>query len=339
MKRGQEDRRAQRSSTTRSTIIAQKLPDQEPIEVFTQAVDNVKPMVEVRSQARRRRELPGPARGQAQPPAVARVPLAPRGRRATRRASRMSVRARRGALRRLQERGRRDHEAREHAQDGGGEQDVRSLRLVGSSTGSGLAGRRRAQARAVCRDSTSEGSIDTVKPLRHFQDPEHRHRRAHRRRQDHRLGAHPLLHRQGAPDGRGPRGHGHDGLPARGAGARHHDQQRRDDLRVARRHDQPDRHARPRRLHGRGRALAARPRRRGRRLLRRRRRRGPVRDRLAPGEQVQRPAHRFVNKMDRIGADYFKAVRLDQGAARREPGPGAHPDGRREGLRRASSTS
>ena len=54
--------------------------------------------------------------------------------------------------------------------------------------------------------------------------------------------------------------------------------------------DQHHRHARPRRFHGRGRALAARPRRRDRGLRRRRRRAAPVRDRLAPGQQVPRPA-------------------------------------------------
>ena len=55
--------------------------------------------------------------------------------------------------------------------------------------------------------------------------------------------------------------------------------------------DQHHRHARPRRLHRRGRALAARPRRRGRGVRRRRRRRAPDRDGLAPGQQVRRPAH------------------------------------------------
>ncbi len=55
--------------------------------------------------------------------------------------------------------------------------------------------------------------------------------------------------------------------------------------------DQHHRHARPRRLHRRGRALAARPRRRGRRLRRCRRRRAADRDGVASGGQVQRPAH------------------------------------------------
>ena len=58
--------------------------------------------------------------------------------------------------------------------------------------------------------------------------------------------------------------------------------------------DQPHQHhryARPRRLHGGSRALAARPRRRGRCVRLGRRRRAAVGDRLAPGRQVPRPAH------------------------------------------------
>jgi len=53
----------------------------------------------------------------------------------------------------------------------------------------------------------------------------------------------------------------------------------------------------PRRLHRRGGAEPARPRRRRRRLRCRGRRRAPDRDRLAPGEQVHVPRICFVNKM------------------------------------------
>ena len=52
----------------------------------------------------------------------------------------------------------------------------------------------------------------------------------------------------------------------------------------------PHRHARPRRLHHRGRALAARARRRGGGVLRRLGRRAAVRDGVAPGRQVPGPA-------------------------------------------------
>ncbi len=58
-------------------------------------------------------------------------------------------------------------------------------------------------------------------------------------------------------------------------------------------HDQPDRHARPRRFHGRGRAQPARARRRRGRVQRPRRRRGPERDRLAAGRQIPRAPHRL----------------------------------------------
>ena len=54
--------------------------------------------------------------------------------------------------------------------------------------------------------------------------------------------------------------------------------------------DQPDRHARPRRFHRRGRAQPARPRRLRRRLRRPEGRRGAVGDGLAAGRQVQRAA-------------------------------------------------
>ena len=66
-----------------------------------------------------------------------------------------------------------------------------------------------------------------------------------------------------------------------------HDHVRRHHLSLARHLDQHHRHPRARRLHRRGRALAARPRRGSRRLRRRRRRRAADRDGLAPGEQVQ----------------------------------------------------
>ena len=59
---------------------------------------------------------------------------------------------------------------------------------------------------------------------------EHRHCRAHRRRQDDDDRAHPLLHRQVPQDRRGARRRRHDGLDGAGAGAGHHDHLRRDVL-------------------------------------------------------------------------------------------------------------
>jgi elongation factor G len=55
------------------------------------------------------------------------------------------------------------------------------------------------------------------------QGPQHRHHGAHRRRQDHRHRAHPLLHRRQPEDGRDARRCLHDGLDGAGEGARHHD--------------------------------------------------------------------------------------------------------------------
>ena len=81
------------------------------------------------------------------------------------------------------------------------------------------------------------------------------------------------------------------GLDGPGARARHHDHRRRHHLPVEGPLDQHHRHARPRRLHGRGRAQPARARRRRRRLRRGRRRRAAVRDGLAPGRPLRRAAH------------------------------------------------
>jgi elongation factor G len=65
----------------------------------------------------------------------------------------------------------------------------------------------------------------------------------------------------------------------------------RDDLLLAGQPDQHHRHPRPRRLHRRGGAVAARPGRRRGGLRRQGGRRAPVRDGVAAGGQVQRPAH------------------------------------------------
>ena len=126
---------------------------------------------------------------------------------------------------------------------------------------------------------------------------------------------------------RGPRGHGDDGLDGPGAGARHHDHVRRDDLLLEgdpdrrARPDQHHRHAGPRGLHGRGRAVAARARRRGRRL---RRGRG-----VEPqSETVWRQANRydvpriaFVNKMDRVGANFPRCVEMMKTKLNAKPAP------------------
>jgi elongation factor G len=95
---------------------------------------------------------------------------------------------------------------------------------------------------------------------------------------------------------------------------------------------QHHRHPRPRRLHHRGGALAGRARRRGRVL--------DANAGVEPQtETVWRQADRykvprivFVNKMDKIGADFFNCVQDDQGPHRRDAGSGELPDRRRDKL-------
>ena len=101
---------------------------------------------------------------------------------------------------------------------------------------------------------------------------------------------------------------------------------------------QHHRHARPRRLHHRGRAFAARARRRGRLLRRRCRRRAAVGDRVAPGREVSRPAD-VLRQQARPHRRQFRHVRRhDQGPPRRAPGGAVPADRHREPASRASST-
>jgi hypothetical protein len=111
--------------------------------------------------------------------------------------------------------------------------------------------------------------------------------------QDHHDRAHPLLLGQNLQDRRGRRRRSHDGLDGAGAGARHHDHERGHDHLLARTSDQHHRHPRPRRLHGRGGAVPARPRRSGGRLLGRGRRGAAVRDGVAPGRPLPGAAPRL----------------------------------------------
>ena len=107
---------------------------------------------------------------------------------------------------------------------------------------------------------------------------------------------------------------------------------RRDHRRVERPPHQHHRHARPRRLHRRGRALAARARRRGRPVRLGRRRRAAVRDRLAPGRQVPRPAHR-LHQQDGPHRRGLRPRRADDDRPPgRAPGPDPAADRRGGGL-------
>ena len=101
----------------------------------------------------------------------------------------------------------------------------------------------------------------------HSKDPQHRHHGAHRRRQDDDDRAHPLLHRQTHK-----MGEVHEGAAV--MDWMEQEQERGITITSAattcewkRPPHQHHRHARPRGLHGRGRALAARPRRRDRAVL------------------------------------------------------------------------
>ena len=106
-------------------------------------------------------------------------------------------------------------------------------------------------------------------------------------------------------------------------------------LQVARHVDQHHRHARPRRLHRRGGAVAARPRRRGRGVRRRRRCRAADRDGVAPGQQVQRAAHVLRQQDGPRRRRLLPLRRHDQGPPRRRPSRSSQlPIGRRERLPR-----
>ena len=125
---------------------------------------------------------------------------------------------------------------------------------------------------------------------------EHRHQRPHRLGQDDAHRAHPLLHQ---PHPRDPRRQGQgrrrreDGLDGARARARHHHPVGRDQLLLGRLHHQHHRHPRARRLHDRGRALAARARRRDPRALLGRRRAVPEHHRRPADEPLQGAAHRL----------------------------------------------
>ena len=127
--------------------------------------------------------------------------------------------------------------------------------------------------------------------------PQHRHQCAHRCGQNHDHRAHPVLHRGVAQDGRGARWRHGDGLDGAGARARHHHHVgchhlllEGDGGQVSRAPHQHHRHARPRRLHHRSRALDARARWRLHGVRLGRRRAAAIGDGLAAGQQVQSAA-------------------------------------------------
>ncbi len=163
------------------------------------------------------------------------------------------------------------------------------------------------------------------------EDKEHRYRRPHRRGQDHRHRAHPLLHRQDLQDGRGARRHRHHGLPAAGAGAGHHHHLRGDHVLLERPRDTDHRYAGTRRFHHRGGKVAPGARRHGRGLLGGRGGRAPVGDRLAPGGQVPCAEDRVHQQARQARGRFFPGPRYDGGETGDQPHTA--PDTARQGRR------
>ena len=271
----------------------------------------------------------------------------------------------RRAAGRLQPRRRGRHAARKRPPHGRRQQGLRPLRLVITehrrSPRAARSGSRRCLARRVgtvlhglepCHGSaTSSRScmvelLATIDPchslpsrptlpltMPHVSRPEHapqhRHHRPHRCRQDDRHRADALLQRRQAPRGRGRQGHDRDRQRPRRAGARHHHLRGLRHVPLEGRHRQPDRHARPRRFHGRSRAQPARARRRASSSS------APAkgsRPRAKPsggrptGTRVPRVA--FINKLDREGADFDGVLDGNRQAA------GSQSRGRADSRRR-----
>ena len=232
----------------------------------------------------------------------------------------MSRQARQRDSRRAEPAGRRVQAQGRRLPDGAGQQGLRALPLVDEGEG-----------RLEHQDDRDKRR---ARPR-----PEHRDHGPHRRGQDHDDRADPLLHGPHPQDGRGPRGRRDDGLDGPGAGARHHDHVGCDDGVLARPSDQHHRYARARGLHRRGRAQPARPRRRRRRLRRGRGRPAAVRDRLAPGRQVQGSAHRVHQQDGPHRRELLRLRAVDARPARRQPGADPDPDRRTRSNFAASSTS
>ena len=315
-------RRARRSSSSKTGA--------EPIATLKRAVDNVKPQLEVQEPPRRRRHLPGAGRGAAPAGQHPRHPLdrrllppAPRedhGRAPRQRAARRQQRPRR-----------LDQAQGRPAQDGRVQQGLRALPLVAAPPALPAASVAPPTAGRVARDdrrsAPARRSPTTPRPTGLKRWPKSPVTRSSAPATS---GSWPT-----STPARPPRPSGSSTTPARPTRSARSTRaravmdwmvqeqergititSRRHHLRVARPPDQHHRHPRPRRLHRRGRALAARARRRGRGVRRRRRRRAPDRDGLAPGQQVQRPAHLLRQQDGPPRRRLLRRRRLDPGPPR-----------------------
>ena len=134
----------------------------------------------------------------------------------------------------------------------------------------------------------------------------------------------------------------HDGPHGAGKGTRHHHHQRRHASRVGRCHDQPDRHARPRRFHRRSGAEPPRAGRGRAGALRRGRRAGPIADDRPPDAPLSRaPAglHQQDGPRWRRSPEGGRAIARQAELRRRAGAVGDRPRGRFSGRDRPGDSA
>ena len=296
----------------RSSIVEKKT-GKDPLETLPAGAGQCQARPRGRSPPRRRRHLPGAGRGPSGPPPPWRCagwsPL-----RASAREKTMTERLANETARRHQQPRRRGQEARRHAQDGRSQPRLRALPLVNPGSTSAFepapspGGRSatvstgrltRGPQPPPIEDTATSASWRTSTPARPRRPSASSTTPARSTRSAKSTTAPPpwtgwSRSRSAASPSPPPP------PPASGTTTQH----------------QHHRHPRPRRLHRRGRALAARARRRGGRVRRQRASsRSPRRSGARPTSTTSR-ASCFVNKMDKIGADFYFCVE----SIRRPPG-------------------